>query len=300
MAAAVAALSTGAYAGDNNVPKGGDSGDSTAVAGAAAGAVAGAAAGAISGSAATGGNASAVGGGAVVSGNNNGGAGGAGGRSDASASSSLGSLNKFGGDGGSVVGSGNSSNLNSNTNLLGQGQMQAAVSDQSQSQSLSNTNSLSQGNTQTVGGQQATNTTNVDASDRSVTTYEAQARNPVNTAYAAPISIGGGVCVYTAAAVGGSGVTLSLSGSVAKRDEECDRRAFADLAARLGDTKAARALLRQNPMVDDAYKTAGTGGDVVVVAATSAAKPAATAEAPAAFSFTPMQPIPNPKTPRGE
>lgn len=288
-AAAVLAISTSAHAGligdtnnydiDNNTP--------VANAGAQAGAAAGAISGSVSG--ATGGNAT---GGSVGDIDVRGGAGG-------SATSTLGSLNSFGGDGGSVLGSGNSANTNANTNLLGQGQMQGqvAASDQSQSQSQNTHQANAQTNSQNVGGQTSTNTANVDASDRSVTTYEAQDRNPVNTAYAAPISIGGGVCVYTAASAGGAGVTLSLSGSLAKRDAECDRRAFADMMARLGDIKAARALLMQNEDVANAYK-AGIGGDTVVVGGvqprdSSNATATHGAEEPKAFGFTPMQPIPN-------
>lgn len=293
-AAAVLALSSPAFAGNDNGPKGGDSS-------ALAGAVAGAAAGAISGS-----SSNAVGGGAIVTGNNNGGdggnatssaTGGAGGRADASSSSSLGSLNKFGGDGGSVVGSGNSSNVNANTALSGaysEGSVSSATG--GNATATGGTSSATTGASTSASNSGGNSmTTNVDGD-----VYEAQARNPVNTAYAAPLSIGGGSCIYTAASVGGSGVSLSLSGSVARRDDECDRRAFADVMARLGDTKAARELLKQNPMVFAAYGV-GTGGDAVEVAAPTPAKPpVAAVEAPPAFSFTPMQPIPNPKTPRGE
>ena len=286
-AAAALVLSAPAYAGIIGDTNNYDITNNTPVAN--AGAQAGAAAGAVAG--ATGGNAT---GGSVGDIDVRGGAGG-------SATSTLGSLNKFGGDGGSVLGSGNSSN----TNLLGQGQMQGQIasSDQSQSQSQHTNQANAQTNSQNVGGQTATNSTNVDASDRSVTTYQA-ATNPVNTAYAAPLSVGGGVCVYTAASAGGSGVTLSLSGSVAKRDAECDRRAFADMMARLGDVRAARELLKQNESVRDAYALAGTGGDTVVIGgvqpSSNGGNAVTSVEEPKAFSFTPMQPIPNPKTPRGE
>lgn len=54
---------------------------------------------------------------------------------------------------------------------------------------------------------------------------EAQRRNPVNTAYSAPVAIGGGVCMYTPVSGGAQSIVFGLSGSVAKRDKECERRA---------------------------------------------------------------------------
>lgn len=191
-----------------------------------AGAQAGAAAGAVAG--ATGGNAT---GGSVGDIDVRGGAGG-------SATSTLGSLNKFGGDGGSVLGSGNSAN----TNLLGQGQQQGqiAASDQSQGQSLTNTNNLSQGNTQTVGGQQATNTTNVDASDRSVVVHEAQARNPVASAVSfGSAGVGAGMCRF-GPGVGAQGIAAGASLSLPIfKDRDCVTIAKAELIFKTAGAEAA-------------------------------------------------------------
>lgn len=208
-AAAVLALGSPAFAGNDNGPKGGDSS-------ANAGAVAGAAAGAISGS-----SSNAVGGGALVTGNNNGGdggnatssaTGGAGGRADASSSSSLGSLNKFGGDGGSVVGSGNSANHNSNTNLLGQGQV--ASSDQGQSQSQGQSQQQSQASTQ---ANQQTATAQGGASNSggntlsNVTNYE---RAPVSSAIAiGSAGVGDGMCRF-GPGVGAQGITAGYTFSL--------------------------------------------------------------------------------------
>lgn len=193
----------------------------------------------------------------LVSGNNNGGhatggsaAGGsatvgdidARGGAGGSATSTLGSLNSFGGQGGSVLGSGNSANTNANTNLLGQGQMQGqiAASDQSQGQSLTNTNNLSQGNSQTVGGQQATNTTNVDASDRSVVVHEAQARNPVASAVSfGSAGVGAGLCRF-GPGVGAQGIAAGASLSLPIfKDRDCVTIAKAELIFKTAGAEAA-------------------------------------------------------------
>ena len=121
--------------------------------------------------------------------------------------------------------------------------------------------------------------------------YEAQKRAPVNTAYAAPISIGSGVCAYAPVSAGLSLIGGSGSVSGAKIDQGCERRANADVMARFGDINAARRLLMLNPDVAKAYSDAGYGGGVAASATASAEVKAA--EAPKAFSFTPMQPIPN-------
>lgn len=195
-----------------------------------AGAQAGAAAGAVAG--ATGGNAT---GGSVGDIDVRGGAGG-------SATSTLGSLNKFGGDGGSVLGSGNSANTNANTNLQGQGQFQGqnASSDQAQSQSQNTNQANSQTNSQSVGGQTSTNSTTVDASDRSVTTYQAQARDPVATAMAfGSAGVGAGLCRF-GPGVGAQGIAAGASLSLPIfKDRDCVTIAKAELIFKTAGAEAA-------------------------------------------------------------
>lgn len=229
-AAAVLALSTSAHAGligdtTNNY----DITNNTPVAN--AGAQAGAAAGAVAG--ATGGN--ATGGSATVGDiDARGGAGG-------SATSTLGSLNSFGGQGGSVLGSGNSANTNANTNLLGQGQMQGqvAASDQTQGQSLTNTNSLSQGNSQSVGGQSA-NHSSANTSNVNIAGDEAQARNPVATAMAfGSAGVGAGLCRF-GPGVGAQGIASGASLSLPIfKDRDCVTIAKAELIFKTAGAEAA-------------------------------------------------------------
>lgn len=227
-AAAVLAISTSAHAGligdtTNNY----DITNNTPVAN--AGAQAGAAAGAVAG--ATGGNAT---GGSVGDIDVRGGAGG-------SATSTLGSLNKFGGDGGSVLGSGNSANANTNTNLLGQvqGQGQVASSDQSQGQSLTNSNSLSQGNSQSVGGQSA-NHASANTSNVNIAGDAAQARNPVATAMAfGSAGVGAGLCRF-GPGVGAQGIAAGASLSLPIfKDRDCVTIAKAELIFKAAGAEAA-------------------------------------------------------------
>lgn len=226
-AAAVLAISTSAHAGligdtTNNY----DITNNTPVAN--AGAQAGAAAGAVAG--ATGGNAT---GGSVGDIDVRGG----------SATSTLGSLNSFGGDGGSVLGSGNSANTNTNTNtnLLGQGQMQGqvAASDQTQGQSLTNTNSLSQGNSQSVGGQSA-NHSSANTSNVNIAGDEAQARNPVATAMAfGSAGVGAGLCRF-GPGVGAQGIAAGASLSLPIfKDKDCVTIAKAELVFKTAGAEAA-------------------------------------------------------------
>lgn len=124
-----------------------------------------------------------------------------------------------------------------------QGQSQTASSDQSQGQiqSLDAHNSI-YGNTTTASsaGQQASQTVTV-AGD------EAQRRNPVSTAYAAPLTVGGGVCAYTPVSGSGQFVSFGLSGSGAKIDKGCERRATADMFARMGMKREACLIMMRDP-----------------------------------------------------
>lgn len=166
-----------------------------------------------------------------------------------------------GGDGGSVLGSGNSSNLNSNTNMQGQAQGQQqgqaaigvgvglggeggrAVSSSGSSSTASN------GNQSMVGGTQAQDNRVTVTGD----TYQAQERNPVNTAYAPSIAPTA-LCALGVSG-GAQGVSFGLSFGKSYTDENCvlleqiratatvlgDRATAAEMMCDLPSYKAARA-----------------------------------------------------------
>lgn len=231
---------------------------------------------------ATGGN--ATGGTAIANPVANGGQGGQGGR---------------GGDGGSVLGSGNSSNLNSNTNMQGQAQGQqqgqAAIgvgvglggeggravsssSSGSSSTSGASATSNSGGNTM-VGGRQDTTNNNQSGANVTVTgdTYEAQARNPVNTAYAPSIAPTA-LCALGVSG-GAQGVSFGLSFGKSYTDENCvlleQIRATATV---LGDRATAAEMMCDLP----SYKAArARAGKPCGQPAAPATKPAVSAAAPA-------------------
>lgn len=151
---------------------------------------------------------------------------------------------------------------------------------------VTNTNT----NTNTTGA--STSSANNSGSGNSTVaiTHEAQRRNPVNTAYAAPVSIGGGVCAYTPASGGVSFIPFSGSLAGAKIDKGCERRANADVLARMGHQRLACELMLNNPEVR-------TTADRISF--DCSAVPSA-GYAPESFSApTTMEPIPNPREPRG-
>lgn len=138
-----------------------------------------------------------------------------------------------------------------NTNLNGQGQFIAgsgnsssssgssSSSDQTQAQTLTDasTHTVTSANTATTGASTSGATSSSAGQTASYvdnSVYEAQKRNPVASAYAAPLSIGGGVCAYTPVSASGQFVTFGLSGSAAKIDQGCETRATADMFARMG------------------------------------------------------------------
>lgn len=181
------------------------------------------------------------------------------------------------GGGASVLGSGNSSNLNSNTNLQGQAQGQqqgqAAIgvgiggeggramsssSSGSSSTSGASATSNSGGNTM-VGGRQDTTNNNQSGANVTVTgdTYQAQERNPVNTAYAAPLAAANGTCMGSTSG-GAQGVSFGVSFGSTWVDAGCDARYDATALAYIGLKRAAQARLCLKPEIAKAMEAAGT------------------------------------------
>lgn len=237
-----------------------------------AGAIAGAAAGAI----ATGGNA--------TGGNGYGGAGGQGGQGgNAVATGGEGGRGGAGGNA-SVLGSGNSSNVNTLGQQQGQaqGQMQgqAAISNSggnhlsngSSSSSGANSTSSSGGNTMTGGTQSATQANAVTVNGDTVT-YQAQQRDPVASAWAAPLTSGSNTCMGSSSG-GAQGVTFGVSFGTTWQDDNCNARFDAQALNSLGLRSAAIARLCQR--TDNAKAIEAAGGKCPAQADT--AKPTSAAE----------------------
>lgn len=95
-------------------------------------------------------------------------------------------------------------------------------------------------------------------SSATLTFHEAAIPQPAaNTAYAPPYAIGGGVCAYTPVSLGFMARAFGLSGGGAVIDKGCERRANADMLARLGHNDLACALLMNNREVADTAKRTG-------------------------------------------
>lgn len=180
------------------------------------------------------------------------------------ATATLGSLNKFGGDGGS------STVLNTNGQQQGQGQLQgqlqgqgqgqgqiqAASSDQSQGQSQLATSAVSgSGNSAVdVKGNNASQATSVN-----VAGDEAQQRNPVATAWAMG-SGGGGSCPHYGPALGVQTITVGASVSLPIfKDVDCDTLQKADrIAAWAGPEAGIQYLASKDREVNRAVTLART------------------------------------------
>lgn len=167
-------------------------------------------------------------------GNGYGGAGGQGGQGGAGGR---------GGDGGNatVLGSGNSSNANLNTNTNLQGQAQGQAQGQNQSiKSSNNASSASGGNTFGTGavGQSVA----VDARNQSV--YQAQERNPVNSAYSAGLTSSNGTCMGSSS-IGLTGPGFSATGGTTWKDSDCSKRYTAEALRASGLNSVAMGVLCQ-------------------------------------------------------
>lgn len=158
----------------------------------------------------------------------------------------------------------------------------------------SSTHSAAANNANNNGG----NTLNVDQN------YEAAdiPKPAVNTAYAAPAVIGGGVCAYTPFSAGLSFRVFSGSASGAKIDDGCERRANADTLARMGYLREATALLMHNPEVARAFSEVKNSPVVAVTQPEPRPAEQATNTVLPTMPSNPakgtMLPIPNTKTAR--
>lgn len=217
-----------------------------------------------------------------------------------------------GGAGGSVIGSGNSANhndnRNTNTNQQGQaqGQLQGQQQGQAQGQiatggnarsnsggntlnngssssSGASSTSSSGGNTLTGGTQSATQANAVTVSGDTVT-YQAQQRDPVASAWAAPLAASNGTCMGSTSA-GAQGVTIGVSFGTTWTDSGCDARYDAIALQQIGERAAARARLCLKPEIAEAFKR--SGHPCADAGKADADKPTAAADAPTVASAQP-------------
>lgn len=181
--------------------------------------------------------------------------------------------------GGSVLGSGNSANQNTNLN----GNVNTNLNGVSGVNRSSNTNNVSS-NSNSAASSNNNNEITIQGD-----TYEAQKRNPVSTAYAAPLSAANGTCMGSTS-VGAQGVAFGLSVGSTWKDESCDMRYDAEALRAAGLNLAAQARLCQKPEIAKAMEAAGTPcpGSASKAAATPA--PAAPAAAKVASNQVDLTP----------
>jgi hypothetical protein len=159
-----------------------------------------------------------------------------------------------------INGNGNNSPGSNSPHLSATGGSASAHSSSSSSASANsrntNVNRQYQGQVQ---GQSQKATSKVSRSGNSSNSYvaEAQARNPVSTAFAAPLVAADDTCMGSSSA-GGQGVGFGLSLGTTWHDEDCVRRKDARELHNMGQKKAALALLCQSDHVAEAMAAAGT------------------------------------------
>lgn len=201
------------------------------------------------------------------------------------------------GQGGSVLGSGNSTNANANTNVIapvntnaqgqlqgqqqgqqqGQGQLQGQVAtggnatggnsssssrsgvenSGNASQSQSTNNANNAAQTTNVGGQTASNSNTVGGQTTSTSVSYEAAKNPVSMAYAAPMSFSSDTC-FASASAGGQGMTFGMSLGLPFKDKACETRANARTLFMLGEREAAVIYLSRDPAINAAVTEART------------------------------------------
>lgn len=197
---------------------------------------------------------------ATQPGNNGGGNGGCG---VGQQTNGCGSTGGAGGQGGTGVGVGVGVGIaaaQANAAALAQ-QQQGQQQGQSQSSRNNNQSSAAGGNAtggaataSATGGASGGNTMTVQGD----TLYAlAQERNPVSTAYAAPLTASNGTCMGSSSA-GAQGAAVGVSFGTTWTDGSCDIRYDAEALRAAGLPMAARARLCQKPEIAKAMEDAGT------------------------------------------
>lgn len=179
---------------------------------------------------------------------------------DTNTNNGAGNVNQSGAGNTQIIGNGNNSPGSNSPSLTANGGKASAHSSSSSSATANsrntNVNRQYQGQVQ---GQSQRSTSSVRSSGNSSNSYvaEAQARNPVSTAFAAPLVAADDTCMGSSSA-GGQGVGFGLSLGTTWHDEDCVRRKDARELHNMGQKKAALALLCQSDHVAEAMAAAGT------------------------------------------
>ena len=164
-----------------------------------------------------------------------------------SAASAAASANSMSSSGGNTLSNNSSSGgntqsnagNNSTNNLSSGGNTQSAT----QTNTGNNSSNAANGNSVTVNGD--------------TVTYKAQDRNPVSTAYAAPLTASNGTCMGSTSG-GIQGIGLGISVGSTWTDSSCDMRYDAEALRAAGLPGAAQARLCQKPEIAVAMEDAGT------------------------------------------
>lgn len=110
---------------------------------------------------------------------------------------------------------------------------------------------------QATGGNSGGNTITVEGDKGGTYIAPAQERNPVSTAYAAPLVSSNGTCMGSSSG-GGQGTAFGLSFGTTWTDNNCDIRYDAEALRAAGLPVAAQARLCQKPEIAKAMEAAGT------------------------------------------
>ncbi|MNK79174.1 hypothetical protein D3C87_988360 [compost metagenome] len=160
-----------------------------------------------------------------------------------------------------MTGSGNSSVRNNNANVQGQQQGQQQGQSQSSRNSNDNRSNATGGNSSASNGGNSLSggavTVSVEGAKGDVYVAPAQERNPVATAYAAPLTSSNGTCMGSTSG-GAQGAALGISFGTTWTDNNCDIRYDAEALRAAGLPDAARARLCQKTEIAAAMDAAGT------------------------------------------
>lgn len=198
---------------------------------------------------------------ATQPGNNGGGNGGCGVGQQTNGCGSTGGAGGAGGQGGTGVGVGIAA-AQANAAALAQ-QQQGQQQGQGQSQSSRNNNQSSATGGNATGGAASASATGGASGGNTMTVQgdtlyaPAQERNPVSTAYAAPLTASNGTCMGSSSA-GAQGAAVGVSFGTTWTDGSCDIRYDAEALRAAGLPMAARARLCQKPEIAKAMDDAGT------------------------------------------
>lgn len=163
----------------------------------------------------------------------------------------------------SISGSYSGGNTQSNAGNNSTNNVSSGGNTQSNAGNNSTNNASSGGNTQSATQTNTGNNSANSANGNSVTvngdtvTYKAQDRDPVSTAYAAPLTASNGTCMGSTSG-GIQGIGLGISVGSTWTDESCDMRYDAEALRAAGLPKAAQARLCQKKEIAAAMEAAGT------------------------------------------